>query len=866
MTVEKLPMRHDLRRALTGAVASLLWLFPARAAGAPRSEAAPAAPTAPSRRLRLLPERVSLDGPLARQQLIVLGERADGSVTDLTAQSRLASAQPAIVRVQGAAVRAGTQNGGARILVRAAGLTAYTTVQVTHVEAPVFYSFQNDVVPTLARLGCSSGTCHGANSGKGGFRLSLRGYAPELDFLWITRQFAGRRISREAPEQSLFLRKPLMLTSHGGGKRLTRDTPEYDVLLGWIQEGAPGPDPSEPRVTRLQLLPAERACRTGEAQQFVALATYSDGRTRDVTDRALFQSNDPGQASVTEGGRVRALNPGQTAVMAKLSDQLAVARIEVPFPQTPNPAAFPSPVNFVDRAVQSALRRLRLEPGPPCRDDEFLRRLFLDGLGTLPTAAEARRFLVECDAERTRPAHRSPRKKPDPTNWSAVPVQTRARWIEHVLDRPERASVWALKLSDLFLMRKEHMGRKNTLALHQWLTEQFLANRPWDQVVTALVTAAGAIAEKPETLWWASRQSTRPNANGWVRHYELTGEIAAQVFVGQRIQCARCHNHPTERYTQDDYYSFAALFAQVNGEGRANPVPEVFSAKDRGEVRQPRTGQVMPARPLDRSALTGADGDDRRIGFARWLTGEGKHLFARNIANRIWARSFGSGVVEPVDDLRSTNPPRVPDLLEALGDDLIAHGYDLKATMRAIWLSRTYQTSAIATPANRVDTQYFSRYPVRRLQAEELLDAVVQVTGIPDRFANYPVGTRAQDLSDTEIASPFLDTFGRPVRVMPCDCERGSAPSLSQALDLFNGENLQSKLKDPTGVIAQLARSGRDEASLIEELFLTTVARHPRPAELVAMRSALLHAPDREQGFQDALWALINTREFQFQH
>jgi len=792
-------------------------------------------------KLVVAPSSIALHGPLARHRLLVTAMASDGSRRDVTGAARLSSSAPEVVAIAGTGVVA-KRDGVAVITVRSESRVIKVPVSVMGSRQPVRYSFRNDVVPILARVGCSAGSCHGANSGKGGFKLSLRGYAPELDYLSITRQWGGRRVCQEAPEQSLILRKPTLQVKHGGGRVLEKGSPEYQTVLGWLRAGAPAIDEHDPTLTGLTALPGDRLYHPGDQQRVLIRASFSDGRTQDVTARAIFRSNDIAVARVTGDGEITALNPGATAIQAKYMDRLAVLRVTVPYPGKVDPAAFKLRGNGVDDAVNAGLRELNLEPSGPCTDAEFARRVYIDVLGTLPTADEARSFLDSRDPSR------------------------RSKLIDQVLKRPEYASVWALKLADLFMMRKEHMERKNTLVLQQWLTEQFQQNRPWDQLVADLLTASGPTADQPQTLWYVSRQAQRPNARGWIRSPELTGEIAAQVFLGARIQCARCHNHPTEQYTQDDYYHFAAIFAQVNGDGPGDVVPQRLLARDPGEVRQPRTGQVMIAEPLDRSDLRLAGGVDRRARFARWLTGRGRELFAKNIVNRVWARLFGAGIVDPVDDLRSTNPPRNQRLLDLLARDLIAHRYDLKYLMAKIMNSRTYQASSTPTRNNKIDTQFFSHYPVRRLPAEELIDAVAQVTGIPDRFATYPLGTRAIELSDIELASLALDTFGRPPRVMPTDGERCNAPSMSQALDLLNGETLQSKLKSPDGTVAQLFKSGLPDPKLVEELFLTALARRPTPKELGGTLRLLSQAPTRLEGAQDLLWALINSKEFMFDH
>lgn len=834
------------------ATALLLPLVPA--AGAPREVAKPpAAPKAASSRskaaepaapkvvrLTLLPPAVALHGPIATQRLLVMGTLADGRQVDLTAQAKLTTSAPKVIGVGGGKVSA-RSNGKGVLAARYGGKVAKVHVSVSGADRPVSYSFRNEVVPVLARLGCSQGTCHGANSGKGGFKLSLRGYAPELDFLSITREQAGRRISREAPEQSLLLRKALMEVPHGGGKPLEKGSPEYYTLLGWIMQGAAGPDESDPRLVSLQVFPGDRMYRPKETQRAVVQATFSDGTVRDVTDQTVFKSTDVGVADVTASGEVTALNPGATAVQAKYMDLLGVLQVTVPFPNK-IAAAYPKAVNYVDSAVFRRLRELNLDVSPLCTDAEFVRRVYVDALGTLPTAEEARAFLDD--------------PRPD----------KRDRLIEAVLQRPEYGSVWALKLCDVSMVRKEHMGRKYTVALNQWLTEQFRANRPWDELAADLIGVTGSVEEQPQALWWVSRQMTRPNSRGWVRHYELTAETVAQVFLGQRLQCAKCHNHPTEKYTQDDYYRFAALFAQVNGDGRGDPVPERLLPNDKGDVRHLRTGQIVTPMSLDRKPLLLKEGEDRRQAFLKWLHGDGRDLFSRSIANRVWARLFGIGIVDPVDDMSSANPPRNEALLAALAKDLVAHQYDLKYLMATIMKSRTYQSSAAATPANRVDSQFFSHYPARRLPAEELVDAIAQVTGVPDRYASYPIGTRAIELSDPELPSLALDTFGRPVRTTPCECDRSSAPSLTAALDLYNGEALQGKLKHGEGKLARLLKSGKKDPEIIEELYLTAFARRPDARELAAVQQALAQAPNRDEGMQDVLWALLNSKEFMFNH
>jgi hypothetical protein len=510
-----------------------------------------------------------------------------------------------------------------------------------------------------------------------------------------------------------------------------------------------------------------------------------------------------------------------------------------PFPQRVSDTAYRARANFMDG------RRERQAPGAA---DRAVRPLhgpgvpaarYLDVLGTLPTEDEARAFLDD----------------PDPNK--------RDRLVDALLRRPEFGMVWALKFGDLFVLRKEYLGRKNAMLLQQWLAEQFNANRPWDRIVGDLLTATGDPEENRAGMYFISRAPQKPGEKYWIRNPENTAEMTAQVFLGSRIACAKCHNHPTENTTQDDYYHFVALWQQVTGKGeRGGEIPERLEATGSGDVRQPRTGQVMAPRPLDRVDLGFAKDEDRRVKTVRWMTRRPE--FARNIVNRVWARCFGQGIIEPVDDIRSTNPARNEPLMRALCDDFVRYGYDLKRLTATILKSRTYQRSARPNAANRADTALFSRYPARRLQAEELVDAVAQVTGVPEKFPGVPIGTRALELADTEIPSLLLDTFGRPPRVMPSESERTCSPAISQALALLNGDALQQKLKSPGGVLPALLTTKKTDAQVLEALFLRALARRPTPAETGVLLAEVAKAPSRDEGFQDVLWALLNSKDFLF--
>ena len=421
------------------------------------------------------------------------------------------------------------------------------------------------------------------------------------------------------------------------------------------------------------------------------------------------------------------------------------------------------------------------------------------------------------------------------------------------------------KFGDLFVLRREYMHRKYAMVMQQWLMDQFNADRPWDKTVSDILTASGSLEERQSGYFFISRAPQKPGEGSWVRASEATGEMVAQVFLGNRIGCAKCHNHPTERYTQDDYYHFTALWQQLHGKGSNDEgVPEILEATSNGDVRHPRTNELMIPRALDRLDFGFAKEEDRRVKTAAWIVRQDD--FARNIVNRMWARCFGQGIVEPVDDIRSTNPAKNEPLMRALCDDLRRHEFSLKALLGVIMKSRTYQLSAAPNAGNRIDTRLFSHYPARRLQAEEIADAVAQVTGVADKYNGMALGARACELADTEIPSIMLDTFGRPPRVQPSDSERACSPAMSQALALLNGDAIQQKIKAPDCVLTVLLKSGKTDGEILDALFLSAFARHPTAAELSALVSAIKQAPKREEGFQDALWALLNSKEFLFNH
>jgi hypothetical protein len=697
---------------------------------------------------------------------------------------------------------------------------------------PWTVSFRNDVVPLLTKLGCNQGACHGSQHGKGGFKLSLLGFEPEVDYTAIVKSAEERRITPFAPEESLLLLKPTLAVAHGGGKRIEADSPAYRLLTLWLEQGAAGPREADPRIAGLKVSPDHSLLGAGQEQQLAVTATFSDGSERDVTSDARFDSLNEGVATARPSGLAKTVGKGEANIMVRYQGQAAMARLTVPF-GSQKPFEFPN-TNVIDVKAAARWRELGLAPSPLCTDAEFLRRAMLDVIGTTPAPDEVEDFLAD----------QSPEK--------------RFKLIDRLLDRPEYVDFWTLKWGDLLRVNSDKLGAQGMLAFNLWLREAFRANMPVSRMVDELVTAQGSIFSNGPANFFRIASSPDDLA-----------ETTAQVFMGVRLQCAKCHHHPFESYGQDDYYALAAYFARVRTKrsdefGLFGGEQVVFVAKA-GEVYQPRTGKKMVPRPLGASAVD--DPVDRRRALAKWLTAENRHWLAKNVVNRYWGYLMGKGLVNPIDDLRETNPPSNPELLDALAGAFIASGYDLKALLRLILTSRVYQLSAIATAENRLDTMFFAHYPIKRLTAEQLLDAIDAATGTVEKFPKLPAGTRAISVPDTTYASFFLDTFGRPLRAIACECERSSDPNLSQALNLMNGELLNRKLFQADSRLTRMLKDPKlTEDALARQLYLLTFNRPPNAQETAAAKTVFAEAPSRQVGAQDLFWALLNSKEFLFNH
>jgi hypothetical protein len=789
------------------------------------------------------PASVTIEGPdlaivgrRSTRQLVATGSYADGNVRDLTRALVWVSLNPEIARVTRTGQVIPLSSGSATIVGRSGSVEVQTTVAVEGMDEPDPVSFRNDVIPAFSQAGCNMGACHGTPTGKGGFRLSLRGYIPEQDFNVLSREAGGRRINPLAAETSLLLRKPAGEVAHEGGLRLFRNTKTYEYLHDWIAEGAKD-DPGVKKAVRLEIVPGARVLNApAKTQQIAAIVEYADGTRQDVTQICWYDSSNPEIAEVAPDGFVSFKQRGEVAVIAHFLDLVANVRL-THLVEVPNFQAVAVPEeNPIDRAVFAKLNRMRIAPSELCTDEEFIRRVYLDTIGVLPKPEETRAFLDDQSLDR------------------------RAKVIESLLKRAEFNDFWALKFADVLRSNSRLIQAKGAQIFHRWIRDAIQRRMPLDQFVVALLTAEGSSFRNPAANYF--RISRDP---------ENSTETTAQLFLGVRIQCAKCHNHPFERWTQDDYYGFAAFFAGVRQKKGAVPEDEVIVASERGEVRQPRTGQVMKPKALGGPVFEESKDDaggksQRRAILAKWLTSPENPYFAKSLANRIWYHLLGRGVVEPVDDFRDSNPPCNDELLDALAQELVQSGYDLRSLVRVILNSRTYQLSARPNELNADDSIYFSHAITKLLPAEVLLDAISTVTASATTFNNMPAGARATQIADGQVDNPFLKTFGRPARELACECERESDSNLSQALQLIGGSTVNGKLRDDNGRMAELAKSARPPEEITRELYMIALGREPNATELAAAVKHVSSAAERRQAVEDLGWVLINTKEFLFRH
>jgi hypothetical protein len=802
------------------------------------------APASKAAEIAMLPASARLDGPHSRQRFLVEDLEGRTWVGDLTSRARFSTDNPRVAAVEPDGIVTPVGDGYATITATVEGRTARATVSVENTSRDDAWSFRNHVESVLTKAGCNSGACHGAAAGKNGLRLTLRAYGPEVDYNVLTRQALGRRVVKTAPAESLLLLKPTGAVEHGGGLRFTPESLEYRVLAEWIAAGTPPPSKDDPRVASLRVFPDAALLRPGQRQQFLVQAVLSDGRVEDVTRWAKFASTDDTVARVDDAGEVKVEGHGEASVSVWYASLVARATITSPFETPVGAKTFRDAPrnNPVDEKNLGKLASLRIPPSPDAGDAAFLRRAYLDATGTLPPADQVEKFLADGDPDK------------------------RVKLVDRLLGSAEFVDYWAYKWSDLLLVSSNKLPAPAMWSFYRFVRKSVAENVPWDRFARSVVTARGSTLQNGA-------------ANYFVLHrdpIDLT-ESSSMAFLGLSLTCARCHNHPMEKWTQDQYYGMASLFARVQlKDGPAAGDVVVMPAAD-GEIRHPRTGAVMAPQPLDAPAISSESTGDRREAFADWLARPDNPYFARAVVNRVWANFFGKGLVDPEDDLRATNPASDEPLMAWLVDDFRAHGHDLKHLIRTVMVSAVYARSSVPIPGNASDTRYLSHYPVKRLPAEVLLDAIARVTEVPSKFPGYPDGWRSLQLPDSKVDSPFLESFGRPERLNTCSCERSSEPSMAQALHLANGSTINDKLRAKDGAVARAVASNATDAEVVDRLFLAALSRKPMPDErsrilkvladaVAGLTDAKEVAEARRQVIEDLYWATLTGHEFLFNH
>jgi len=697
-------------------------------------------------------------------------------------------------------------------------------------ETPV--SFVRDVMPILNKAGCTQGTCHGAAKGKNGFKLSLRGYDPEFDYRMLIHDLSGRRFNRADPGRSLMLLKPTAQLPHGGGLRFDTDSQYYKTIFRWITEGAEFGDPVSAQVTKLDVQPAELLIpKPGESQQIAVTAHYADGATRVVTKEALYSSNTPTVADINGTGLIKTERKGEAAMLIRYEGKLAVLNVTV---LTEKQGFHWKPMqesNYIDKFINAKLQRIKILPSEPATDAEFLRRVSYDLVGTPPTVEELEAFLAD----------KNPAK--------------RGRAIDKLMARPEFIDHWALKWGDLLQVNRTRLGDKGMWAFREWIRESLATNKPYDKMARELITARGSTFQNPPANFFR-----------FTRDPKVAMETTTQLFLGVRMVCAQCHDHPFEQWTQNQYFQLTAFFGAVGIKDGVDSNEEIiYDKREEREIKHPKDGRVMAAKFLYGVEKMSPRESDLRQSLADWLTSRDNALFGKAMANRTWSYFFGRGIIEPVDDIRASNPPVNPQLLEALTKDFVDHNYDLRHLIRTIVNSRTYQLSFNSNEWNVDDETNFSHAPPRRLNAEQLYDGISIATGTKPFFKEVPFGFTAQELPDPKIGKGgFLELFGQPDRQTSCECERRTDVSLVQALNLLNGSTIADAISNETGRVSKLILSGATDRKIVEQLYLAALNRPPEPRELDFAQTYLSAGMNRAERAQDLLWALLNSNAFLF--
>lgn len=789
---------------------------------------------APAGTVAVYPPKIQIESAVDAQRVVVVKTRPDGVTVDATAEATVTLDNPALAtwgddkRLRAAA------DGETIAHVAFDGETIDVPVKVVNAATTPPKTFLNDVEPAVMRAGCNTGACHGSARGKNGFGLSLFGFDAKKDYYTVTRDQASRRINIAIPQESLVLLKPTGVVPHDGGTVMKKEDLTYATILRWIEEGAVNDPADIPHLTGIEIFPKEAVLEgEGATQRFMVLGTYSDGTDRDVTDMAVLASSDDSTLKVAPDGTGTSGGKGEIYVMARYGTFAVVSKAIVV--AAGQQLAWPEDAvarNYVDELAFAKLKKLRIPPAKTCDDSTFVRRVFLDILGQLPTPEETNAFLAD----------ESPEK--------------RNALIDKLLERPEFSDVWAMKWADVLKVQQvaNVLDRKGVNRYNDWIRGAITSNVPLDQLVTKVLTAEGGNFTNPATNFFVL--DTDPL---------VMAENVAQVFFGIQIKCAQCHNHPFERWTMEDYYSFAAFFSQVGRKASSDPRETVIFNRASGEVNNIKDGAQMAPKFLggDKPDCTGKD---RRAVLAEWLTSKENPWFAKNIANRVWQQFFGSGIINPPDDVRVSNPPSNPQLLDELGVKLIEYNYDLRKLVRDITTSYTYQLSTQPRDETVTDTRNFAYAQLRRMGAETMLDAISKVTDTQVKFPGLPLGASASQVAEGNSGVYFLSVFGRPPRTTVCTCDRKENPTLAQSLHLINGDTVDNAIKKPGGRLDKLFAAETPPDQIIKEMYVAALSRPPAEAELTQLSAYVTVAEDKRAALEDTFWSLLNSKEFMFNH
>ncbi len=785
-------------------------------------------------KVAVYPPDVNLETARDRQSFVVQATYPDGLTRDVTAEAQISVANPTVVKIDKFACLP-LADGQTELAVSFAGQTVKVPVKVANATADRPISFKLDVMPVFMRAGCNQGGCHGAARGKDGFRLSLFGFDPDGDHYRLTRELNGRRVNLAMPHDSLLLEKAAGKVPHTGGKKISDGDEYYAAILRWLEADCPQDPPTVATPTGIEVYPPGAVLDGKDSKQrLVVRAKYSDGTDRDVTPLTLFMTNNETSAKIAPDGdgSVTAGERGEAFVMARF----ATYTIGVPFVTLPKGLQFtwPNPPanNYIDELVYAKLKKLRVEPSGLCDDSTFIRRLYLDVTGQLPTADEYARFMI-----------------------SNLPNK-RDLLVDELLERKEFSELWVLKWAELLQIRTDNnsnVSPKAMLQYYGWLQEKIAKNTPTNEWVKELLGANGGTFKNPPTNYYQLERDV----------IKVT-ENVAQVFMGMRVQCAQCHNHPFDRWTMDDYYGFAAFFTQIGRKGTDDPRELVIFNSGGGEINHPVKGRPMPPKFLG-GAAADVVGKDRRQVLADWLASPDNPYFAKNLANVVWNHFFGQGIINEVDDVRISNPASNQELLDELGKRFTGYKYDFKKLVKDICTSRTYQLATQATKSNEGDTRNFARGPIRRIRAETMLDIITGVTDTKNKFPGLPLGARAVQIADGQTSTYFLTTFGRPTRETVCSCEVRLEPTLSQSLHLMNGDTVGPKIQQG-GLVAKMLQDKRTPAQVIETIYVRSLSRTPTTIELQKLLAQVDASPNKQQALEDVFWAVLNSREFMFNH